>query len=71
MSNMDCGSTQPKLLQTTVLGVGADAGIALDGDGDRVIMVDERGELIDGDQLIYILAVHAKTSRQLKGPVTL
>ncbi len=67
--NMDCGSTQPKLLQTTVLGVGADAGIALDGDGDRVIMVDERGELIDGDQLIYILAVHAKTSGQLKGPV--
>jgi phosphoglucosamine mutase len=67
--NMDCGSTQPKLLQTTVLGVGADAGIALDGDGDRVIMVDEQGELIDGDQLIYILAVHAKTIGQLKGPV--
>ncbi len=67
--NDGCGSTQPDLLQTTVPAIGADVGIALDGDGDRVVMIDENGQLIDGDQLLYILATARKESGQLKGPV--
>lgn len=54
--NESCGSTSPDLLQQTVLKEGADVGIALDGDGDRVVMVDHKGELIDGDELLYIIA---------------
>ncbi len=67
--NDGCGSTQPDLLQTTVPAVGANAGIALDGDGDRVVMIDENGQLIDGDQLLYILATARKESGDLQGPV--
>ena len=67
--NDGCGSTQPDLLQATVPVVGANAGIALDGDGDRVIMIDETGQLIDGDQLLYILATARKESGDLHGPV--
>ena len=67
--NQDCGSTRPELLQATVLGVGASVGIALDGDGDRVVMVDDNGALVDGDQLIHILAVAAKEEGTLQGPV--
>jgi len=67
--NDGCGSTHTTLLQTTVPAIGADVGIALDGDGDRVVMIDENGELIDGDQLLYILATARKASGQLKGPV--
>lgn len=67
--NDGCGSTQPELLRTTVPAVGADVGIALDGDGDRVVMIDENGQLIDGDQLLYILATAAKVSGRLRGPV--
>lgn len=67
--NDSCGSTQPELLQQTVLGVGADLGIALDGDGDRVLMVDDQGAIVDGDQLIYIVAMGRKRSGQLEGPV--
>ena len=67
--NDDCGSMHPELVRTTVPAVSADAGIALDGDGDRVVMVDEQGELIDGDQLLYILATAAKRSGRLHGPV--
>ena len=54
--NVDCGSTHPRTLQQKVLELGADVGIALDGDGDRVLMVDHRGELVDGDELLYIIA---------------
>jgi len=57
------------LIQATVRGVGADLGIALDGDGDRVVMVDANGEIVDGDQLIYVLSLHAKESGVLQGPV--
>ncbi len=57
--NVRCGSTHPELLQATVRGVGAPIGIALDGDGDRVVMVDENGALVDGDQLIHLLAMDA------------
>ncbi|MEO0617404.1 MAG: phosphoglucosamine mutase, partial [Pseudomonadota bacterium] len=67
--NDGCGSTQPQLLQQTVRGVGADLGIALDGDGDRVIMVDAEGELVDGDRLIYIVAMGRHREGTLKGPV--
>ncbi len=54
--NLNCGSTSPELLQLTVPGVQAQAGIALDGDGDRLVMVDHLGRLVDGDQLLYIIA---------------
>ncbi|MDG1462956.1 MAG: phosphoglucosamine mutase, partial [Gammaproteobacteria bacterium] len=67
--NKDCGSTQPKLLQATVRGVGADLGIALDGDGDRLLMVDSDGNLLDGDHLLYLLASHRQAKGTLKGPV--
>jgi len=67
--NMACGSTHPELLQTAVRALGAHVGIALDGDGDRVLMVDDRGEIVDGDQLIHLLAIDAQQHGQLKGPV--
>ncbi len=67
--NLRCGSTAPQLLQATVAGVGADVGIALDGDGDRLVMVDHRGRAIDGDQLMYVIAVDRKATGELKGPV--
>ena len=54
--NKDCGSTKPAALQQAVLAQGADVGIALDGDGDRVIMVDHQGEVVDGDELLYVIA---------------
>ena len=67
--NDGCGTTHPELLQLTVPAVRADAGIALDGDGDRVLMVDEKGQIIDGDQLLYILATARQREGSLKGPV--
>ncbi|WP_323843703.1 phosphoglucosamine mutase [Moraxella sp. Pampa] len=60
--NDGCGSTCPQSLQAAVLAHGADVGIALDGDGDRIIMVDERGNLVDGDGILYILACHLQPS---------
>lgn len=54
--NEGCGSTDPERLAAAVRERGADAGIALDGDGDRVIMVDHTGEHVDGDELLYIIA---------------
>ena len=67
--NDGCGATRPDLLQLTVTGVRAHAGLALDGDGDRVVMVDESGELIDGDRLLYILARDRLEQGALRGPV--
>jgi phosphoglucosamine mutase len=67
--NDGCGSTSPGLLQLTVPGVRAAAGIALDGDGDRLVMVDGLGRTVDGDQLIYIIASARKRAGTLKGPV--
>jgi len=67
--NDGCGSTAPELLQLTVPGVRAAAGIALDGDGDRLVMVDGLGRTVDGDQLIYIIATARKRAGTLKGPV--
>lgn len=54
--NRDCGSTHPESLQKAVVEQGADLGIAFDGDSDRVLMVDRHGELVDGDELIVIIA---------------
>lgn len=54
--NKDRGSTSPQRLQETVFEEGADLGIAFDGDGDRLIMVDRHGQLVDGDQLLYLIA---------------
>lgn len=54
--NEDCGSTHPELIQQEVIKHRADYGISLDGDGDRVILVDEKGNILDGDDLLYILA---------------
>ncbi len=55
--NAGCGSTAPQQLQREVLNRGADCGLAFDGDADRVLAVDHRGELVDGDQLIAVCAV--------------
>lgn len=67
--NAGCGSTSPELLQLTVPGVQAHVGVALDGDGDRLVMVDHLGRAVDGDQLLYILATARKQAGRLKGPI--
>ena len=67
--NAGCGSTEPKLLQLTVPGVRADVGIALDGDGDRVVMVDHLGRVVNGDQLLYLIARGRQAEGTLRGPV--
>ena len=56
--NKGCGSTSPGLLQETVVASGAHIGIALDGDADRLIVVDEKGQVIDGDQLMALIATN-------------
>lgn len=67
--NDGCGSTNPGLLQSTVPAIGADVGVALDGDGDRVVLVDELGQLVDGDQILYVLATAWQQDGRLRGPV--
>ena len=67
--NLECGATHCSTLQKAVLQHHADLGIALDGDGDRIMMVDKQGRLYDGDQLLYIIAKHRKQRRLLRGGV--
>ncbi|MGM0593638.1 MAG: phosphoglucosamine mutase [Pseudomonadota bacterium] len=67
--NVDCGSTHPEGLSERVVAEGADLGIALDGDGDRVVMVDHKGELVDGDELLYIIAAARHRQGRLAGVV--
>ncbi len=67
--NDQCGATKPESLRQAVLEHKADLGIALDGDGDRVMMVDHLGEIVDGDELIYIIARSRLQVDQLRGPV--
>jgi phosphoglucosamine mutase len=67
--NVDCGSTHPAALQAAVREHGADLGIALDGDGDRVLMVDGDGNVYDGDRMLYVIAKHRQKSGTLKGGV--
>ena len=63
------GATKPERLRQTVLEEGADFGIALDGDGDRLIMVDHLGEILDGDEILYIIAQARRDQGLLRGPV--
>jgi phosphoglucosamine mutase len=65
--NSDCGSTHPAELQRSVVGLGADVGLAFDGDADRVIAVDEHGAIVDGDQLMLIAALDLKERNRLHG----
>jgi phosphoglucosamine mutase len=67
--NKNCGSTHPELIQQFVKTHEADIGIAFDGDADRVIMCDEKGEIIDGDQIIAMIAKNWKKKKILKGGV--
>jgi phosphoglucosamine mutase len=67
--NQECGSTSITMLRKVVRLQEADLGIALDGDGDRVIMVDHMGDEIDGDELMFIIAAHLKRNSQLEGGV--
>jgi phosphoglucosamine mutase len=65
--NQRCGSTAPAAMQAAVLEHGADLGIALDGDADRITLADERGALIDGDQILALLAASWQAERRLRG----
>lgn len=65
--NEGCGSTAPQMLQETVVASGAHVGLALDGDADRLIVVDEKGQLVDGDQLMALIATAQKQRGTLKG----
>jgi len=67
--NDRCGSTEPQAMQDHVVKSGADLGIALDGDGDRVVLADRDGELVDGDELLYIIASARKAEGTLTGGV--
>ena len=67
--NLDAGSTHPQALQAAVVEHKADLGIAFDGDGDRVMMVDGAGNLLDGDQLLYIIASGLHSKGELQGGV--
>jgi len=65
--NDRCGSTHPELMQETVVASGADIGLALDGDADRLLVSDEKGQLVDGDQLMALIALGLHGRGQLKG----
>jgi phosphoglucosamine mutase len=65
--NDGCGSTHPQLLQETVVASGADIGLALDGDADRLIVADEKGRLVDGDQLMALIALGLHRRGELRG----
>jgi phosphoglucosamine mutase len=67
--NDGSGSTHPELLQKAVLDSKADIGIAFDGDGDRVMMVDHQGAVVDGDEMLFIIARHLQSIRKLQGGV--
>ncbi|MDC0396118.1 phosphoglucosamine mutase [Candidatus Pelagibacter sp.] len=67
--NKNCGSTFPKKIKSAVKKYKAHIGISLDGDADRIIMCDERGEIVDGDQIIAALAIRWKRKKMLKGGV--
>jgi phosphoglucosamine mutase len=67
--NDQCGSTHPQAMQREVVRRGADVGIALDGDGDRVVMADHKGQLVDGDELLYVIACSRHAEGTLDGGV--
>jgi phosphoglucosamine mutase len=65
--NLDCGSLHPEKLRRTVIEQKADLGLAFDGDADRLLMVDERGQLVDGDQVLFIMADYMASRGKLSG----
>ncbi|MFQ5775217.1 MAG: phosphoglucosamine mutase [Kiloniellaceae bacterium] len=65
--NRDCGATKPRAMQDAVVEHGADMGLALDGDADRVVLADERGRLVDGDQVLALVARSWQESGRLQG----
>ena len=67
--NKNCGSTFPKKIKLAVKKFKAHIGISLDGDADRIIMCDEKSNIIDGDQIIAALATRWKSKKMLKGGV--
>ena len=67
--NRDCGATAPQRLAEAVKSNGADLGVALDGDGDRLIMVDDKGDIVDGDEILYVIAHGRKKEGQFQGGV--
>ncbi len=67
--NDQCGATDPKALRMAVIEHHADLGIAIDGDGDRLIMVDDTGAIVDGDELLYVIAQSRKSENLLHGGV--
>ena len=69
--NENCGSTHPQILQKKVVEESADIGIALDGDADRLVVVDEKGAIIDGDKLIAIIAEKLHDEGRLKGDLVI
>jgi phosphoglucosamine mutase len=67
--NDGCGSTHPEALRERVVAEGADIGLALDGDADRLVVVDEKGNLVDGDQMMALIALDRLKREELKGAV--
>ena len=67
--NDNCGATAPKTLRAAVIEHEADVGIAIDGDGDRLIMVDHQGEVVDGDEVLFIIATSRKREGRLRGGI--
>ncbi len=67
--NRGCGATSPKALRAAVIEHEAHVGVAMDGDGDRLIMVDQHGEVVDGDEILYIIAKARKREGRLEGVV--
>lgn len=67
--NDGCGATNTEFMRKAVLDLNADLGIALDGDGDRIMMVDHTGYVVDGDEIVYVIAREALKNRRLKGGV--
>ena len=67
--NYGCGSTHPQAIRERVIAEGADIGLALDGDADRIVIVDEKGEPVDGDQMMALIALDRRNREQLKGDV--
>jgi phosphoglucosamine mutase len=65
--NLDCGSLHPEKLRRSVVELKADMGLAFDGDADRLLMVDERGDLVDGDQVLFIMADYMASKGRLRG----
>jgi phosphoglucosamine mutase len=65
--NLDCGSLHPEKLQQMVVETRSDLGIAFDGDADRMLMIDERGQMVDGDQVLFIMAEYLSSKGELEG----